>query len=187
MRIILFNGPPSCGKDTAARAVYQDLGNRCVFERFSMPIKRAFAATYSAAINQYGEVHYWENVKDEPSDLLGGKTYRQWQIDFSEKFMKPMYGEYVFPTLAGIRIAQYFQEDTVVIPDCGFQVEVEKFAELMPGQCYLIRIHREGFDFSKDSRQYVVSNGKFFQCDVHNVGTAEDLRRSVVGIVRGLK
>jgi tRNA uridine 5-carbamoylmethylation protein Kti12 len=62
-KIILLNGPPSSGKDTAAKHIRQIItipnnnavGQRATFlhpvlDRMSMPIKRAFAGTMGLPI-----------------------------------------------------------------------------------------------------------------------------------------
>lgn len=159
MRIILLNGPPSSGKDTVARMLIEYLttvsmsSNRLL--RMSHPIKRAFAGTFGYEIDEMGNVDYWEQRKDEPSILLGGKSYRQWQIDFSEKFMKPLYGEDIFAKIfvsdVAVRPAKY-----IIVPDCGFEIEADTVGRLMPEDLImLVQIRRPGCDFSKDSRNYV--------------------------------
>lgn len=161
MNIILFNGPPGCGKDTAARYLIHnryDLPGTIRFDRMSMPNKRAFAGTVGAEIDRWGNVEKWEDRKDEPSLLLGGKSYRQWQIDYSESFMKPLYGGDIFPRLFADRHSHRFEDKyyTVLVPDCGFDIEVLTLRKLLPkAGILLIRIHRTGFDFSLDSRSYI--------------------------------
>lgn len=161
-KIILLNGPPFSGKDTAAKHIrtFAQVGYyRPLLDRMSMPIKKAFAGYVGAPITQDGEVTGWEEQKDVPSAMLNGKSYRQWQIDFSEKFIKPLYGEDAFARLMVERIDQRFRRgiaNLMVIPDLGFQVEVQKIYDAFPQEnILLIRCYRQGFDFSGDSRNYV--------------------------------
>ncbi len=164
-KIILLNGPPSSGKDTAAKHIRQMVLRStfpqisvCILDRMSMPIKRAFAGTMNLPIDADGNVDYWEAHKEEIVPQFG-VSYRQWQIDFSERFMKPIFDEAIFGVLLSARIKRRFEKkiaDLLVIPDCGFQVEIATLYHYFnPDDILLIRPHRNGFTFSGDSRSYV--------------------------------
>lgn len=163
-KIILLNGPPSSGKDTAAKAIRgwydQERGHRrCMLDRMSMPIKRAFAGYVNQPCSSDGVVENYEYRKDEPLPELAGKSFRQWQIDFSESFIKPLYGAEAFPQLLAARIRRRFEKniaDLIVVPDCGFKVEVDViYQQFDPRDILLIRCFRQGFIFQGDSRHYV--------------------------------
>ena len=69
MRIILLNGPPSSGKDTAARALASHLlhtQTEYSVLRMSHPTKRAFAGVVNARIDEWGNVENWEDQKKAP-------------------------------------------------------------------------------------------------------------------------
>ena len=167
-KIILLNGPPSSGKDTAAKHIRrlhntkEDFGlteprQACMLDRFSMPIKRAFAATMSLPIDEDGNCQPWESQKEIIIPEFG-ISYRQWQIDFSESFLKK-YNEVIFGVLLARRIERRFTRgiaNLVVVPDCGFQVEIDTIYSIYkPEDILLIRCHRPGFTFQGDSRGYV--------------------------------
>jgi len=182
MKIILLNGPPRCGKDTIARFLLEHLreGNDTVrFLRMSHPIKRAFAGFVNAPIDEFGAVgNNWEENKDVPSALLNGKTYRQWQIDFSEHMMKPLYGEDVFGRVFAADIA-HNPADYVLVPDCGFSVEAKSLLKHLPdARLLLFRVHRPGCDFSGDSRSYIHPYGVHVSEDIYNDSSLEALRDS---------
>lgn len=159
-RVVLFNGPPYCGKDSAAEALLQTSIQNLGFmnlDRFSMPLKRAFAGIMSLNITAGGTVDLWEAKKDEIIPMLGS-SYRQWQIDFSECFMKPLYGPDIFGQLLVERFERrtmgYKADVTLLVPDSGFVPE----ANVVLARGYdvlLLRIHRPGKDFSSDSRSYI--------------------------------
>lgn len=162
-KIILLNGPPSSGKDTAARHIREGYAQgwhsyRSQLERMSMPIKRAFAGTMGLPIDEDGNVQPWESKKEEIIPAFG-VSYRQWQIDFSERFMKPLFDEVIFGMLLVARIRRRFEKgiaNLMVIPDCGFQVEIETLYQAFPQEdILLVRPHRAGFTFAGDSRSYV--------------------------------
>ncbi len=159
-KIILLNGPPSSGKDTAAKHIRKLLtndGERVALDRMSLPIKRAFAATMGLPIDEDGCVQPWESQKEIPIPDFG-ISYRQWQIDFSEDFLKP-YNATIFPVLLARRIERRFSRgiaNLMVIPDAGFQIEIETLYSIFPpADILLIRCHRPGFTFQGDSRHYV--------------------------------
>lgn len=191
MKLILLNGPPRSGKDTGAKALYYSPLSQSkviLLDRFSMPIKRAFAGTMCTNIDEFGNVNGFEAKKDEPLHILGGgKSYRQWQIDFSEKFMKPFYGEKIF---ARLLIARHlhpggtFPDHIIVIPDCGFQIEVdEAIAFFGSRNTLLLRIHRPGYDFSSDSRGYVVAPETSTSADLYNDSTQEHFEAEVLDFI----
>lgn len=161
MKVILFNGPPSCGKDTAARHLYDnwfDLGispDEVHFDRMSMPIKAAFAGMTNTELDEFGNNLTYEKTKDQSLLILQGKSYRQWQIDFSETLMKPCYGEDVFARLFQDRCAKDSRSGWCLVPDCGFQIEAQTLSRNLLHKVFLIRVHRDGCDFSNDSREYL--------------------------------
>lgn len=158
MKLVLFNGPPRCGKDTAAQAIFfsQAVPDPKIFERMAMPIKRAFACTVGTICDQWGNVWPYEREKDSPIPFLG-VSYRRWQIDFSERFLKH-YGEDIFGKLLVRRLFEKGLKNgggenaLVLVADCGFQIEREALAEFNP---VLVRIEREGTSFLGDSRSYL--------------------------------
>jgi hypothetical protein len=156
-KVILFNGPPSSGKDTAARICFTE---RCgaaykVFDRMSMPIKRAFAATIAAPIDRWGNVEPHERAKDEVMKGFG-VSYRQWQIDFSERFMKPLYGEDIFGKLFINRQKQQHPDSVILVPDCSFDIEFTTLeAHFGRGNVFVIKLYREDCDYRIDSRGYL--------------------------------
>lgn len=177
MKLILLNGAPRVGKDHAARFIQRALPDHypfVVFDRMSMPIKLAFAAMIAADIDEYGDVDGYERDKEKVIPLLG-VSYRQWQIDFSEKFMKPLYGNAIFAKLFLSRIEALAQEEPnaiVVVPDCGFQIEVDHVASEFPTEdIALFRLLRDHCTFDGDSRQYVAPAPKMFFRELYNDGT----------------
>lgn len=165
-KIILLNGPPSSGKDTAAKHIRQMRGllynspfgyTRPFLDRMSLPIKRAFAGTMGLPITEDGIVEPWESKKEEIIPEFGC-SYRQWQIDFSESFLK-LYRNEIFGQLIAARIQRRFEKgiaNLIVIPDCGFKTEIDVlYATFNPNDILLIRCHRPGFIYAGDSRSYM--------------------------------
>lgn len=157
MYFVLFSGPPRAGKDTAAEAVMREFYYEYTmrWEKFSFPNKRAFAGMMNAQCSPLGVVNPYEKTKDEIIPELG-VSYRQWQIDYSEKYMKPLYGDDIFARLLLMRQRERIQTEgyLCVVSDCGFQVEVDTLANAIPPKNLLfIKVIRDGCTYDGDSRQ----------------------------------
>lgn len=183
MKIVLFNGPPRCGKDTAAKAIMQcpDFYEP-VFERMSYPNKAAFAGMMKLEMDDYFQVDPWEWNKWVIIRELG-VSYRQWQIDFSEKFMKPLYGEDVFGQLFVKRALKRSSHSLFVVPDCGFQVEINTLLDhFNPDDILLVKIYRDGTNFDGDSRSYIT--GDCETTGIFNNGTEASFQEAIVKLVK---
>jgi hypothetical protein len=171
MKLILVNGPPYSGKDTIAKHLYGMCSDHhnvvaCEFERFSAPLKTSFSAISGTSHNEFYENNVYEQVKDEVIPWLG-VSYRQYQINLSEKHFKPLYGDNIFARLLFARLDTYNKDVVVLVPDLGFDIEIDTAEKTMePNEVLLIRCHRPGFT-AFDSRKYVYSE-KFKSVDLNN-------------------
>lgn len=190
MKILLTNAPPRSGKDALSQYI---LANPSLFpdyalhfERFSRPHKEAFAAMTNAEIDLFYNVEPYESTKSDIIPWLG-VSYRQWQIDFSEKYMKPCYGDDIFTRMFYTRIKQTearmisdgsydeHQENSLfVVADCGFNVELKALLNygVSPDDMLLMRIHRPGCTYKGDSRSYIY-NKDVLSCDINNDSTKQ--------------
>jgi hypothetical protein len=186
MNILLLNAPPSAGKDTVAKFMVAYFNRKAIpwhFLRMSHPNKRAFAGLVDAPIDRWGNVDEWEGQKDLPSELLGGKTYREWQIGFSESFMKPTFGNDIFGRLFVNEIEKRLLWSEarnwpgyVIVPDLGFDIEATTVRDLLPdARTLIIHIKRPGANFSNDSRSYISPPGMALT-SLHNDGNLEQLK-----------
>lgn len=199
MKIILFNGPPRSGKDTAAlrtiekfgphyetkgtkSGYYVELsGKKIHFDRFAMPLKSAFAGVTQCPMDKYGNVEPYESIKGEIIPWLG-VSYRQWQIDFSEKYMKPMYGKDIFARLFVQRNIER-DYDAIVVPDSGFIEEAQPVIDAFGFEnTILVRVHRPGFDFTGDARSYLPDIASV-NVDVYNGGEQSLYEETIDNIV----
>lgn len=190
-RIVLFNGPPRSGKDTAARACMEseDLnGFYRVFDRMSMPLKRAFAGMMNKSIDRWGNVETYEDQK-EKTWAAGPiyESYRQWQIDFSDKFMRPLYGDNVLARLFMQRQFNQSPDAVIFVPDCGFDIEYKTLSDaFLPHNVLVVKIYRPGADFSNDSRNYLKVGSFGDKRDsehvihISNSGTEAEFTRKVI-------
>jgi hypothetical protein len=168
-RYVLINGCPRSGKDTIAMYLWTHHSS-ILLERFSFPNKRGFAGMMNIDCDGFGVVEPYESNKSDVVPPLG-VTYRQWQIHFSEEFMKPLYGKDIFGRLL-LERTRGSSYPTIVVPDCGFQVEVDVLADQ---PCLLITVLRNGTTFEGDPREHVKPAPGWTHVTIHNNGTLDDL------------
>jgi hypothetical protein len=161
MKIILLNGPPRCGKDTAADAIINMPFARAEHDTrlkwgMSYPLKRATHELYGHA-NAAPDA--FEHSKDEPSAAFMGMSPRAAYIAMSEQHAKKQHGDNFF---GHVWKRVIFQETLdaksalVVAPDAGFAKEWDTpLATFGAGRFLLVRIHRPGVTFKGDSRGYI--------------------------------
>lgn len=163
VKVIAFNGPPGCGKDTAVRFLLEQHSEIFRSQRFAMPLK--IGAHSLLAVEDTGEDAY-EETKDQPCADFFGLKPRDFYIWLSERVMKPAFGMDVFGHLWLREYGNWMQyacdvtdgEDKFVnlIPDCGFVEELQPLINHFGAdQVMLIRIYRAGHDYSNDSRSYI--------------------------------
>lgn len=179
--IVLFSGPPRCGKDTAVDYLVTRIPDSFII-RMSSPIKAAFRATTNLSFSEVTARH--EASKEASIPLFSSKiptSYRQWQIDFSEKFMKPRYGDDIFSKLFILRTQGFPTMKVVLVPDCGFQIEYDALvAHFGLANVLLVSISRPGCTFAGDSRSYITKNtlSPVVDCEVdvalHNHGSLDE-------------
>lgn len=157
MRIILINGTPGAGKDTAANHLAETTPNSMVV-KFAGPIKRAATAIYCSGDRDLFNRFDTFEEKSVPHSQFLGMTCRQVQIDISEKFLKLQHGDTVFGKLLATDIKHLYDGGVrnFFVSDSGFVPEAEEIARHFGQGCMtLIRVHREGHTFDGDSRDYI--------------------------------
>jgi len=151
-KVIFLNGPPRCGKDTSAIILQRFLGETAMRMAFANHLK---IATH-ASLGLRGEFDQFENSKDQPMAEFFGKTPREAYIAHSELYMKPTYGLDIYGQLWLRNAMMWSKVEYWIIPDSGFVFEAQPVMEHYGiGNCLLLRIHRDGYDFNGDSRSYI--------------------------------
>lgn len=177
MQVILLNGPPRSGKDTAANALLAATPNSTIM-RFSGPLKAATHAAFGlrASLDT-------EGYKDAPREEFDGLTPREAYIAMSEVGIKPAFGALHFGKVLARRILSS-DASMVVVPDSGFAYEAEPVvAAVGAANVLLLRLHRPGRTFDGDSRSHISLKG-VRTIDVQNIEDADYLGRLVTHIVR---
>ena len=180
-KVLLLNGPPGSGKDILASFINVQYNSPTspfereyiiVKEKFAKPLKEANAVLYGFSVedlyNPDSDLYKWENdlkEKETPREELGGKSWRQVNIDLSELYIKKVAGKDFFGH-SFVRRTLGWPEDTIfVVSDSGFTAEAEPIVKKFgPDNVLVIKIIADGKDFSNDSREYIDTDALGIRC-----------------------
>lgn len=159
MKFILINGPKRSGKSTLANRAQATLrinGNHAVTIGFSYHLKRFVHGIYLGKKGFHMDPDAFDANKEDSQELLGGMSWRQAYIHYSEKVIKPLHGDGWFGDQL-VRASIETGADIVLVPDSGFRSEAERvIAAAGAKNVLLIRLHRDGCQYDEtDSRGYV--------------------------------
>lgn len=176
MFIVGFNGPPQCGKDTLARLFAEVVKAKHPHLRVLMvPLSNPLRFVAHAMIARVYSAALYESFKKETFPQFGGRTGRQLMIDVSESFLKPVYGQSIMADML-IQEVSNLRADLVLIPDSGFQCEVQPIIDWVGYDKFLVcRVHRDGCSFENDSREWVEHPVDQMNTDIYNDGSLADL------------
>lgn len=161
-KVILFNGPPGVGKDTAVRTALSYLTTHAPWHharhiKFAEPLKKATHALYG--------VHHWDwqffdkkenaKFKDTPCGEFFGKSPRQAYISMSEDYAKTIdpdfFGYVAVRTMAGATTSSCF-----LFSDSGFLSELEPVIEFVGAEnVMIVELYSDQHTFEDDSRGYI--------------------------------
>jgi len=160
-RIVLFNGPPGCGKDEAALVLQRHLN--FVHLKFADPVKD-IACSLHGVTRDWFDSRYTRELKDQPMDELAGFSPREALWDVAEVMMKPIFGGGVFGYLLCDRIERDHPTEDIVISDLGFIKEARAInGRFLDSSIVLVvQVEREGCRFTPktDTRRYVFSKAR---------------------------
>lgn len=153
-RVLIFNGPPRCGKDTVTRYLVSH------FSQYVVDLKMAYClkkAAHSILGMHQIDVEHYNDTKDISMNEFYGATPHKFYIDLAENFIKKRFGPEAF---GNAWLKRYWDEQhnlkLAIVSDCDFSQELMPLIKIFGSKSMvLIRIHRQGFDFRKDSRGYI--------------------------------
>lgn len=154
-KFILFNGPPYCGKDTAAQILGDILSakTKYVIEhiKFAAPLKKM--AQIFTHLDLDDPIQYDTFKKTTITSM--GITGRELMIKFSEEFIKPQFGDDYFGKYLVNNLSA--SEPTIyLISDSGFQSETVYLVKSVGEDNVLVcNIHRPSTSFEQDSRNRI--------------------------------
>lgn len=168
VKVILINGPPNCGKDTAATVLDNYINNkytqgkliphRTKKMKFAAPLKKAAHELYGIPYScEYYEEKYGNEWKNQPQPEFFGEKPRDVYIDLSEKFAKKRAGgETHFGKIAARSIRLEKSANCFIFSDSGFDREAEPIIECAEiSNVVVLQIERPGCSFVGDSRGYI--------------------------------
>lgn len=148
-KIIVFNGPPRSGKDTAAHIIQQYFGSDTVAHlKLSTPLKRFVSELSGLSIPQL------EEGKEQP--LLFGQTVssRDLQIGIYEAISKVAGRDWLAQIV--VHKINTVEQSIVVLSDGGRPEEIDKLVRNFgASNILLLQLFRKGTSFQGDIRQYI--------------------------------
>lgn len=150
-KVVVLNCPPRSGKDTIAI----ELHNNDHYQILSFKSKLIAIALLVSGVTIEEWNERYENRKDEPWDRLGGLSQRQYLIKISEDWIKPVHGKQYFGNVVAQQIIE--SNNSVVIPDGGFEEEIQPVAEELGSDLLILQWAREGCNFDNDSRDWITT------------------------------
>lgn len=177
--VILFNGPPRTGKDTASDFLLGELPNS-VMIKFTEPVKNM---THKRLGLDVSHGHY-EELKDTKLVEFGNKTPRECYIETSlalrekngENAVAKLFTESVLSTDA----------EVIINPDIGYDFEAEELLGVVDiSKVLLFKVTRDCKSFDDDCRDWLTVDQKYSELKtihIHNHDKAEFLQ-AVLGHV----
>lgn len=121
--VVFLNAPPRAGKDSLCDYVVAQ--HPFYAMKFAAPARRAVRAQWDLT-NE--EVAAFEANKDAPRVIFDDISYRQVLIDYSEKYVKPLFGQRAFGRQAA-REAYKANGRPIIFSDAGFTPEEQAFID----------------------------------------------------------
>lgn len=160
--IIILNGPPGCGKDTIA-AYLTGHSYPAVKASFKQPVfDIAFSMLGPTRYVEFMDMYNDREQKEKPQVIFGGKSPRQFMTWISEDVMKPVFGDQYFGRRMVEEIHVMCRDLAVVITDGGFTEEIKPLVKA-GHEVHICRLHRGGFTFAGDSRDYIDLSGYHYR------------------------
>ena len=152
--IILINGPPSSGKDTAAMFMKKYLLGSVREYKMSTTLKSGLQTLLGLEQEDWNRMLAY-GAKDEPQLPLD-ITPREALIKLSEDYMKVLFGEDIFGHIAVRRLKRMVSADHILITDIGFTYEVIPILEEFGSKkIRILKLSRPNCNYKKDSRSYL--------------------------------
>lgn len=197
-KVVLFNGPPGSGKDTAVRIARSKVDEQhneetlirysAIHFKFADPLKQAAHALLGIPYStDYYEKEFGHKWKNENQIEFYGKTPRSEYIALSEEFAKVRHGPEVFGLVAARRVALEKKANVFLFSDSGFADEAEPLIRLVGEQnIHIVELSRPGHSFVGDSRGNLIDvlqpkYPKIKTSRIPNYGDLNDFRLLIRG------
>ncbi|MBO9428433.1 hypothetical protein [Sulfitobacter sp. R18_1] len=175
-KLVMFNGPPRAGKDTAGEICQGMLEDDMTAVKFTTAVKDYAHKTLGLNC----PTDHYEALKDTPLSLFDGMSPREYYIETSRKLRATD-----IRAVSKMLIDKLPAIDTrfVVNTDVGMDYEAQDLVDYFGAEnCLLIRVHRAGKSFDNDNRGWVEPPKGCTVIDIHN-STVEDFRKELMAVV----
>lgn len=177
-KVIILNGPPLSGKDEAAKYLCSKLPD-FQHREFKTQLFLLTKTIWGVTEAEWDFLYTREN-KEIPTHLLGGMSPRQALIHTSETVIKPNYGTEYFGVYAAKTLAFGCCN---VFSDGGFIDELSAIKRKAgEDNLLVVRIHRDGYTFSGDSRTYLPDSACKNIIDIDNNGSLEEFFQKILQV-----
>jgi len=155
--ILLFNGPPGCGKDAACEVLEKSGFTHLSFKH---ELYKSVCDFYKVDYDWFMIGYINRDIKENKREqLLGWKTRRQAMIYVAELYIKPAFGKGYYGKQAANQIKS---DKNYCISDLGYLEELNEVANKVGADnVAIVQVEREGCDFSKDQRSYIGQVNEF--------------------------
>jgi adenylate kinase family enzyme len=161
-KIIILNGPPRSGKDTAAEEIERVFD--AVHLKLSWPLKYIVSDTLGLSREELEANKERKTVYD--------LSYRQLQIEVYNA-LKRIFGDTWLASMTITRIDRAQSNDTFVLSDCGRQEEVDAMVSAFgKNNVLVLKVYRQDTSFKNDIRGYVQASSR---CAVRHVDNKKDI------------
>lgn len=179
--IIILNGPKGVGKDTIAAEIRDCLQDQVFTTAFKNPMFEVLSATLGLSLAKTMQLYETPGWKDTPQVITNNKTPRELMIHLSEAYVKPFFGESHYGEQVSQRIFKFehmsSREFCWIIPDGGFQVEVDALLERYKDRVVVLQLKRKGHEtFEGDSRGWVINPNKEMKVFDTSAGNGEIIK-----------
>lgn len=176
--VVILNGPPGCGKDTIAEEwlLKSHIASYSRYTKsFKEPMYKVASAALGLKLEDFLEFYKDRNWKEKPRPEWGGRSVRDLMISTSEDYLKPMFGKNYMGTQAvnSIKSEGRNHNDVILFTDGGFEAEVRELEKSF--NVVVVQVHRNGCDFSGDSRNYIEGE-QLETCTLSNNRTISEAR-----------
>ena len=184
--VVIFNGPPGSGKDECAKHFTIDAFKDNVHEENKNHLLKLALVLTGISEAEWMERYLDRELKDTPWAKCGGLSQRGFYIKISEEWCKPLFGRDYF----GLRSADRVRESSATkffFSDGGFRNETAAIRDSCD-HMIIFRLHREGYDFSSDSRAYIhMERDDITEHDIQNDGTLSDMFKKIAYLLDNQK
>lgn len=161
-KVILFNGPPGVGKDTAVRTAITYLFTHAPYlnakhMKFAEALKKATHALFGVDHWNWDHFDKPENApyKDVPCGEFFGMSPREAYISMSEDYAKPKIDPLFFGWIARRKIG-VSNSNCFLFSDSGFVDELDPIVRYVtPESMLLVELYAKDKSFKSDSRGYI--------------------------------